>query len=117
MDEYVCAVCGADMKALKSRLVALMRDDPIKAKEELSIWAGPQSGRLRRLWLLRRGRWWNEMACDQRTKFLQSRLIPEGFHLLFPEPVLTHVVHSNWENLNRGMRKELTRLQLVQERP
>jgi hypothetical protein len=47
------------------------------------------------------------MTCKERTHFLRTHLIPEGFRILFPKLVLTAVVHNDWADLNRHMRKEL----------
>ena len=109
----ICAACGLDMNDLNSMLESRALSDPIGAVSELSIWSSKAPGWLGRLrsrlrrrgWL--RGSWWDGMSCKQRTRFLQSSLIQDGFQILFPEPVLTCVVHSEWESLNKNMRGRL----------
>ena len=109
----ICPTCGTDLEALTSRLESEFLRDPVGVTLELSAWAAKPPGklgrvrsRLRQKGLLE-GKWWDDMTCKQRTRFLKASLIPQGFQVLFPEPVLTHVVHSEWERLNRHMRGEL----------
>ncbi|HYM39198.1 MAG TPA: hypothetical protein VEY12_03495 [Thermoplasmata archaeon] len=57
-----------------------------------------------------RGAWWDAMTCAERTRFLRSGLKPEGFQILFPMPVLTSLIHTDWNRFNRRMRRELESL-------
>lgn len=113
MKNGICPNCGIDLDALSMAQASRMLRDPITGILELSRWAGPPPGRLGPLRnRLRRkgvlgGAWWDDMSCEQRTQFLRTRLIPEGFGILFPEPMLTSVIHSDWEQFNREMRVEL----------
>src|SRR6266540_3751304 len=109
----ICPTCGTDLGALNSQLESKFLRDPLGVMLELSAWAGKPPrrlgrfrSRLRQKGLLE-GKWWDDMTCKQRVRFLRSSLIEQGFQTLFPEPILTQVVHSEWERLNGHMRGEL----------
>src|SRR5436309_3504752 len=113
----ICRTCGTDLGALTSRMESEFLRDPVGVVTELSAWAakpprklGRFQSALRQRGLLE-GNWWDDMTCKQRTRFLKSSLIPQGFQTLFPEPLLTQVVHSEWKGLNGHMRGELQSIQ------
>ncbi len=113
MDDWTCQTCGANLGELYRDLESRARRDIVETITELSIWAGRPPGPLRslRVWLRKRGilrgGWWNRMTCRERSTFLGSHLIPAGKALLFPEPVATFVIHTEWDGLNGHMRNEL----------
>ena len=109
----ICPICGVNLTALYRDLESRAYKDLVGTVMEVSIWAGKPARRMRslRAWLRQRGflrgGWWDRMTCRGRSRFLTSHLIPMGKQTLFPEPVLTFVLHSDWDELNAHMRNEL----------